>query len=92
MIGDENPLPAPVADHTSFGPPSGHAWSNPRSGLTPSRRGPRNCGHPGSGDAISVALEAESVGGRAAFASPATPSSAAKINLPPNLAPQVERV
>src|SRR5688572_29724294 len=55
MVGCENPRPAPVARQSSLGPPAGHSGSNPRSWLTPSRRGPRNCGQPVSGEAMSSA-------------------------------------
>src|SRR6478735_11478787 len=57
MQGEENPWPIPSAFHKSFGPPSGQDCCRPFSLLTPSRRGPRKWGQPGSGDAMTSGAE-----------------------------------
>ncbi len=51
-MGDDQPLPSPSNFHTSGGPFSGQVGSKPVSLEMPSRRGPRHCGQPGSGEAI----------------------------------------
>jgi hypothetical protein len=52
MIGEDQPDPRPSILHRSFGPFRGQLGRRFFSSQIPSRRGPRHCGQPGSGDAI----------------------------------------